>query len=88
MPESLQITLPEPFHEWVQRQVTRKGYGSANDYVLELLRQEQLREVRDRVDATLLDAVESGPATEMTADDWQRIRQEGQRRAADQRTAG
>ena len=81
MPNSLHIELPDPLREWVERQVSRRGYGTASDYVLDLLRQEQLQEVRDGVDAKLVEALESGPAAEMTLQDWQAVRQEGQRTA-------
>ena len=85
MRNALHITLPAPLRDWVERQVARKGYGSAGDYVLDLLRQEQLQEVRDRVDAKLALALESGPASDMTPQDWQDVRREGQRRVAAKR---
>jgi antitoxin ParD1/3/4 len=85
MPSTLRITLPEPLREWVERQISRKGYSTASDYVLDLLRHEQLQEARDRVDLKLIEGIESGPAAEMTPQDWQDIRQEGRQRAARQR---
>jgi len=88
MPNSLRITLPDPLSEWVQRQMSTKGYRTASAYVLDLLRHEQLQEARDRVDANLLAALESGPATDMTAQDWQEVRSEGRRRAAGRRKKG
>lgn len=81
MSNPLHIELPDPLRAWVDRQVSRRGYGTASDYVLDLLRQEQLQEVRDRVDKKLVEALESGPAGEMTPQDWQDVRQEGQRAA-------
>jgi antitoxin ParD1/3/4 len=85
MPNTLRITLPEPLREWVERQISRKGYSTASDYVLDLLRHEQLQEMRDRVDRKLIEGLESGPAAEMTPQDWQEIRQAGRQRAATRR---
>ncbi|MBI3762147.1 MAG: hypothetical protein HY260_09840 [Chloroflexi bacterium] len=45
-----------------------------------MLREEQQREVRQRIDAALAEGIESGRSTPMTAQDWDAIRREGQRR--------
>jgi uncharacterized protein YoaH (UPF0181 family) len=50
--------------------------------VLQLLRHDQLQEARDRVDAKLLQALDSGEAKAMTAEDWQAIRTNGRKQAA------
>ena len=85
MSASIRVSLPTSLRDWVRRQVRRKGYGTANQYVLELLRHDQLREARDRVDATLLESLDSGEAVEMTARDWQAIRAEGRKKASARR---
>ena len=83
MPTSpLRITLPENLGSWVQRQASRKGYSTPGEYIRALLQLERLREVEDKVDAKLLQALDSGPATPMTAEDWQGIRSEGRKRVA------
>jgi antitoxin ParD1/3/4 len=82
MSTPLRITLPSNLRDWVQRQVSRKGYNTPSEYVRELLRLERLREVQERVDAKLLEALDSGPAVEMTAQDWEEIRTKGPKRAA------
>jgi len=85
MPSSFRVVLPTSMRDWVRNQVRRRGYHSADDYVLELLRHDQLREARDRVDAVLLQALDSGEPAEMTARDWQHIRSQGRKRAAARR---
>lgn len=40
------------------------------------------RQVRQRVDAALIEGIESGPSTSMTTKDWDDIRREGRRRLA------
>ena len=85
MPDSLNISLPEPLRAWVERQVSRRGYRDASEYLLDLLRHEQLQEVRDRVDAKLLEGLDSGPATAMTPQDWQEVREQGARQVGRRR---
>lgn len=67
---------------WVQRRVRQKGYATASEYVLQLLRHDQLQEARDRVDAKLVEALDSGEPEAMTTEDWQAIRTNGRKRAA------
>jgi hypothetical protein len=67
---------------WVQRRLRQKGYTTASEYVVQLLRHDQLQDARDRVDAKLLEALDSGEAKAMTDDDWQQIRMTGRKRAA------
>ena len=85
MPTPCRVSIPAPLRAWVQRRSRQKGYSTASEYVLQLLRLDQLQEVRDRVDAKLLEALDSGEPTEMTKQDWQDIRTEGRKRAAARR---
>ena len=52
-----------------------------SEYIRQLLREEQKRQLRDEVDRNLLDALDSGDATSMTRKDWQEIEREGLKRA-------
>jgi len=67
----------------VEGQTSRGGYNAAGEFVRDVLRREQ---ARAHVDAQLLDALESGPVTPMTRQDWQRIRITGRRRVSDARS--
>ena len=77
---TLNIAIPDTLTEYVLRQVEEQGYGSADDYVGELIRSVQKEEVRKKLEAELLLGLESGPAEPITVDDWQAMRQEVQRR--------
>ena len=81
MIEEMNISLPSPLKKWVERQATKQGYGTANKYVLDVLRREKALEARDKIDAKLLQAINSGPSAPMTATDWNHIRTEGRRLA-------
>ena len=52
-----------------------------------MLRDEQERQLRQRIDAALIEGIESGPSTPMTTKDWDDIRREGRRRLAKRKKA-
>jgi antitoxin ParD1/3/4 len=79
MRATMNISLPRPLKRWVEDQISGGGYSTASEFVREVLRREQ---ARARVDARLLEALDSGPATPMTRQDWQRIRRKGLKLAA------
>ncbi len=83
----MNISLPATLREWVDDQVNRRGFGTASEFIRQLLREEQERQVRERTDAALIEGIESGPSTPMTAKDWKDIRQEGRRRLAKRKKA-
>jgi antitoxin ParD1/3/4 len=78
----MNISLPEPLKEWIDSQVAAGGYGTASEYVRQLLREEQKRLLRDQIDSVLHESLNSGPSTPMTAKDWEHIRREGRKRIA------
>jgi antitoxin ParD1/3/4 len=77
----MNISLPAPLKRWVEKQVSKKGYSTASEYVRDVLRREQEQEARSRIDSRLVAAIQSGESTPLTQDDWQRIRTEGLKRA-------
>lgn len=77
MTTSMNISLPGPLKQWVEKQVEARGYSTASEYVREVLRREQQQQARKRVDEELLEGLKSGRSTPMTRKDWQRIRTEG-----------
>ena len=83
----MNISLPRPLKDWVDEQVSRRGFGTASEFVRQMLREEQQRELRQRIDAALIEGIESGPSTPMTAKDWNDIRLEGRRRLAKRKKA-
>lgn len=83
----MNISLPPTLKDWVDEQVSRRGFGTASEFVRQMLREEQQRELRQRIDAALIEGIESGPSTPMTAQDWDDIRREGRRRLAKRKKA-
>ncbi len=72
---SLNISLPEALKEFVEAQVAEGAYGSASEFVRELIREAQKRKAKERVEALLLEGLNSGEATPMTSQDWEDLRQ-------------
>jgi antitoxin ParD1/3/4 len=72
---SVNISLPESMREWVEQTVAHGGYGNVSEYFRELVRADQQKRERERIDAMLIQAIGSG-SREWTKDDWMRIRRE------------
>ena len=78
---TMNISIPDEMKAFVEEQTAKKGFGTVSEYMRDLIRGVQLRQAeRQRVDALLLAGLESGPATPLTPEDWESIRQEIQRR--------
>ena len=77
---SLHISLPPGLIEFVKRRVASGRYATPSEYIRELIRRDEEREVPERIESQLLEGLDSGDATPMTAEDWKSIREEGRRR--------
>jgi hypothetical protein len=87
MPEAAPLTLPDELLEWAKARASLRGI-TVGEYVTELVQLDRVRVERELVDTKLRESLDSGPAAEMTAEDWQEIRDEGARRAAGRRKTG
>nr|WP_199339421.1 type II toxin-antitoxin system ParD family antitoxin [Nostoc sp. FACHB-892] len=67
---------------YIEEKVATGGYSSVSEYFRELVRQDQKRQAAERLEAMLLEGLNSGNATEMTPDDWEDIRQAVRERIA------
>lgn len=68
------ISLTDDAREFVEAEATAGGFGSPETYLLELVRAEQKRKAREKVEEMLLEALKE-PSTEMTQADWADLRQ-------------
>lgn len=69
--ETMNIALPESLKTFVQERVADGGYSSVSEYVRELIRTDQKRRLEERVDALLLEGLNSGPPIEATPEYWE-----------------
>ncbi|BAY24071.1 putative addiction module antidote protein, CopG/Arc/MetJ family [Calothrix sp. NIES-2100] len=60
---------------YIEKQVAQGGYSSVSEYFRELVRPDQKQRAKERLETMLLEGLNSGDATEMTATDWEDIRQ-------------
>jgi antitoxin ParD1/3/4 len=68
---TLNISLAEALHEFVKRQVAEGGYGDASEYFHQLLREEEKKKAREKVEAMLLEGLNSGEPIEVNDQYWQ-----------------
>lgn len=71
---TMNISLPATLRQRLEEKLGRLGYGSASEYVRELIRGDLMREAIEKVDALLLEGIHSGRATPMTDSDWKELR--------------
>lgn len=64
---ALNISLTEDLQNFLNQQIAAGGYGTASDYISNLLRQEQKRAETKRLEALLLEGLDSGEP--ITADE-------------------
>lgn len=86
MPTSMNISLPETMKSFVDEQVQSGGYGSASEYIRELVRRDQKERAQDRLEALLLEGLESGNPVPVTHEYWDKLRQDLAERRAKKKT--
>jgi antitoxin ParD1/3/4 len=84
MRTTMNLSLPDDLKRWVDQQVQEQGYGTASEYLRDLLRRARQRDARRKIDETLIEAVESGATTVMDDSDFASIRKAA--RAAPQKS--
>jgi antitoxin ParD1/3/4 len=72
--KSINISLPDTMRAYVEELVAQGGYSSVSEYFRELVRQDQKHRAKEQLQTMLLEGLNSGNATEMTAQDWEDIR--------------
>jgi antitoxin ParD1/3/4 len=81
--ETINISLPDSLKEFVDDQVATGACSSASEYIQRLIREDRERRHREEIDQRLLGAVDGGPSTALTPQDWEEIRREVRQRAAE-----
>ncbi len=64
--ESMNISLPEPMKQYVDEQVSSGSYSSGSEYMREFVRADQQRREKERLEALLLEALNSGEPIDLT----------------------
>jgi antitoxin ParD1/3/4 len=70
---TINISLPESMRDFVNQQVAQGGYSTVSEYVRQLIREEQKQAGQKRIEALLLEGLNSGEPKEMTPEDWKEL---------------
>ena len=73
--QSMNISLPETLKQFVDGQVAEGRYSSVSEYMRELIRADEKLKAQQQLEVKLLEGLNS-PESELTAQDWNSIRQE------------
>ena len=71
---SMNVSLPETLKDYVQERVAEGTFSNPSDYVRALIREDMRRREEEKLDALLIEGLNSGPAEPMTREDWDHIR--------------
>lgn len=82
----LTVSLPEALTAYLQEQIAAGYYNTPDDYIQALIQQDKAR--KEHLEPLILEGLESGEATPMTATDWDGIRAAVRRKHSDQSQNG
>ena len=71
---SLNISLPQTLKDFVEGQVETHGFSTPSEYIRSLIRDDQKRQAEERLEALLLEGLNSGEPIEITPESWERKR--------------
>jgi antitoxin ParD1/3/4 len=77
---TMNLILPDSLKAFVESQVAKRGYGSANDYLEASIREDQEKAENEEIEGKLLEALQGAPATPVTPETWRTVEREGLRR--------
>ena len=72
---SMNVSLPEELKQFAEEQ-TKHGYSTPSEYVRELIREDQKRKAKERLDALLLEGLNSGDPLPVDGRFWADLKQE------------
>ena len=72
---SMNVSLPEELKEYAEAQ-TKLGYSTPSEYVRELIREDQKRKAKEKLDAMLLEGLASGAPIMVDGKFWDELKQE------------
>jgi antitoxin ParD1/3/4 len=73
---TMTISIPETTREFVEAQAKQEGFASVDEYLASVLRQVQLREAKRKLEAKLIEGLESGPGVPVTPEFWTELERE------------
>jgi antitoxin ParD1/3/4 len=71
---TMNISLPDSMRAFIEQKIAQSGYSTASEYIRQLVREDQKRAAQERLEALLMEGLDSGPSREMTKEDWEDLR--------------
>jgi antitoxin ParD1/3/4 len=72
---SMNISLPKPMKEFIEIRVEEDHYSTPSEYIRALVREDQKRREEQKLEAMLLESLQSGEAIDVTPEYWDTKRQ-------------
>lgn len=72
---SMNVSLPEELKEYVETQ-TKGAYSTPSEYVRELIRADQKRRAKEKLDALLLEGLDASGPIPVNAQFWDDLKRE------------
>lgn len=63
---TLNISLPESMRAFIDEQIAKGDYSTASEYIRDLIRQDQKQATQMKLEAILLEGLDSGESIEVT----------------------
>lgn len=86
---TITVLVSDEQKQFAEKQIAAGRHANMSEYVSDLIRKDALdgrvETIDPELEATLLAALDEGPATPFTAQDWEGIRERGMARAAARR---
>jgi len=73
---TLTISMPESLREFVENEVKAAGFGNVSEYIRDLIRREQKRLAKERLESLLLEGLASGEPLDVTPEFWSELRRD------------
>ncbi len=71
----MNVSLPEELKQFAEAQ-TKRGYSTPSEYVRELIREDQKRKAKEKLDTLLLEGLNSGDPIPVDDKFWAELKQE------------
>ena len=72
--KNMNISLPESMRTYVEEQIENGDYGTASEYIRDLIRRDRASKEQNKLESLLFEGLNSGKVTLMTENDWADIR--------------
>ena len=74
---TINISIPDSMKREVEEIIASEGYGNTSEFFRDLVRDYMQRRQERKLEALLLEGLESGKSTPFTKDDFEAIKQRG-----------